>query len=147
MTNRIEADATAYIDKVDELGGAVKAIEAGYIQREIADAAYRTQMDIEKERQIIVGLNKYVESDKDGGEKREILRLDPDMERSQVERLQAVRARRDSAAHETAMAALIAAAKADENLMPHMLTAVKAYATVGEISDALREIFGIYRAS
>ena len=147
MTNKIEADATAYIDKVDELGGAVKAIEAGYIQREIADAAYRTQMDIEKERQIIVGLNKYVESDKAGGEKREILRLDPDMERSQVERLQAVRGRRDSAAHETAMAALTAAAKADENLVPHMLMAVKAYATVGEISDALREIFGIYRAS
>ncbi len=147
MTNRIEADAKAYIDKVDELGGAVKAIEAGYIQKEIAEAAYRTQMDIEKEKQIIVGLNKFVEEEKSGGEKREILRLDPNMERSQVQRLQAVRARRDATAHQEAMAALTRAAKVDENLMPHMVTAVKAYATVGEISDALREIFGVYRAS
>ena len=147
MTNRIEADARAYIDKVDDLGGAVKAIEAGYIQREIADAAYRTQMDIEKDKQIIVGLNKFVEAEKAGGDKREILRLDPAMERSQVERLQAVRARRDAAAHEAALAALSQAAKADENLVPHMVTAVKAYATVGEISDVLREVFGIYRAS
>ncbi len=147
MTNRIEADAKAYIDKVDELGGAVKAIEAGYIQKEIADAAYRTQMNIEKNQQIIVGLNKFVEEEKAGGEKREILRLDPNMERSQVQRLQAVRARRDEAAHKKAMAALTQAAKGDENLMPHMVTAVKAYATVGEISDALREIFGVYRAS
>jgi methylmalonyl-CoA mutase N-terminal domain/subunit len=147
MTNRIEADARAYIDKVDELGGAVKAIEAGYIQKEIADAAYRTQMDIEKNRQIIVGLNEFVQDEKAGGDKREILRLDPAMERSQVERLRAVRTRRDAAAHEAALAALRRAATEDANLVPHILTAVKAYATVGEISDVLRDVFGVYRAS
>ncbi|MFH2011008.1 MAG: methylmalonyl-CoA mutase family protein [bacterium] len=147
MTARIEQDAKAYIDRVDGMGGAVKAIETGYIQREIADAAYRTQMDIEKEKQIIVGLNKYAEVDKQSGEQREILRLDPAMERSQVERLQAVRARRDEAAHAAALASLERAAKGGENLVPRFLTAVKAYATVGEISDVLRTIFGVYKAS
>ena len=133
--------------KVDELGGAVKAIEVGYIQREIADAAYRTQMDIEKEQQIIVGLNKFTQDKSAADDKREILRLDPAMERSQVERLQAVRARRDGAAHEAALTGLRQAAQEDQNLVPHILKAVKAYGTVGEISDVLRDVFGIYRAS
>jgi methylmalonyl-CoA mutase N-terminal domain/subunit len=145
MTDQIEAAARAYIDKVDALGGAVRAIEQGYIQREIADAAYRTQMDIEKQRQIIVGLNQFQQSESTSAEGRVLLRIDPEVERGQVERLQAVRAKRDSAAVKTCLAALDQAARGTENVVPHILAAVKALATVGEISDALRAVFGTYR--
>ncbi len=138
LTSSLEAQAMGYIQRIDELGGVVAAIEAGYIQREIQAAAYQYQLDIEEKRRIIVGLNGFT------GESSPVpvMRVDPALERGQVERLQAVRAARDAARHQAALARLEQAAQGEENLMPPILDAVKAEATVGEISDVLRRVFG-----
>jgi methylmalonyl-CoA mutase N-terminal domain/subunit len=142
LTNRIESEALAYLKRIDSLGGAVKAIEQGYIQQEIQDAAYRYQMEVEKGERVVVGLNKFqVQEPKPTG----LLRVDPSVGEAQVARLSALKARRDNAAVATALAALEAAAKGDANLMPPILAAVKAYATEGEICDVLRGVFGEYR--
>jgi methylmalonyl-CoA mutase N-terminal domain/subunit len=138
LTSKLEAQALGYIQRIDALGGMVSAIEAGYVQREIQAAAYQYQLDIEEKRRVIVGLNGFT------GESAPVpvMRVDPSLERGQVERLQAVRAGRDGERHRGALARLDQAARGEENLMPLILEAVKAEATVGEISDVLRGIFG-----
>jgi methylmalonyl-CoA mutase N-terminal domain/subunit len=138
----LEAEARRYLQRIEELGGAVQAIEAGYLQREILDAAYRWQREVESGERIVVGVNEYVVDEAPPGE---IHRISPDLEREQVERLRRLRARRDGRRVEQALGAVAEAAQGTENLLPRILEAVRAYATVGEISDTLRKVFGTHR--
>jgi len=148
LTNEIETGAQEYISKIDALGGMPRAIEAGYPQAEIQRSAYEYQQAVEGGEQIVVGVNRFQASVKDGGEQSiPTLRIDPEIERSQVARLQALRARRDSAKSRAALDEVERRARGTENLMPAILAAVEAYATVGEISDAMRRAFGEYRES
>jgi methylmalonyl-CoA mutase N-terminal domain/subunit len=140
LTRRIEEGARAYIARIDELGGMVGAIEQGFVQSEIQATAYAYQLDIEKKRRIVVGVNEY-ESE---GAKVPILKVDPRIELEQVERLRAFRAARDASAWATAMERLDSAARSSDNLVPVILDAVRAKATVGEISDVFRRVFGEY---
>ncbi len=142
MTDELEARAYDYFAKIDELGGMVEAVKRGYPQREIADAAYRLQTEIESGERIQVGVNDYLEGE---GEPLELLRIDPDLERKQIGRTRASRERRDGAATERTLAALKEAA-ADErrNLMPLLLDCARAHATEGEIIESLQEVFGTY---
>jgi methylmalonyl-CoA mutase N-terminal domain/subunit len=144
LTNEIEKGAFEYIEKVDAMGGMLRAIDAGFAQGEIQKAAYEFQRAVEKKDQIVVGVNDFIAE-----EERKIptLRVDPDIERSQIARLNALRARRDSARTKSALAELQRRAATSENLLPAILAAVEAYATVGEISDALRRVFGEYQES
>lgn len=144
LTDEIERRAWAYIDYIDELGGAVAAIEQGYMQKEIHKAAYETQMAIERGEKIVVGVNKFqIEGEKPP----EIHRVDPNIGKIQAERLAKLRAERSQTAWKEALDALRAAAQSDDNLMPHIIHAVRAYATTGEICDVLRDVFGEYRPS
>ena len=124
------------------MGGARRAIEQGFQQREIADAAYRFQRDVEDGRETVVGVNAYAE---EGEAPQEVLTIDPAAEESQVERLAALRAGRDGEAAGAALDRLRRAAGGDANLMPPILDAVRAEATLGEIADALRQVFGEHR--
>jgi len=144
LTNGIEKGAHEYIEKVGSMGGMLRAIEAGFVQGEIQKAAYEFQRAIEKKEQIVVGVNDFVaEGDRDIP----ILRIDEEIERSQIARLNALRAKRDSARAKSALAELQRRAATTENLLPAILAAVEAYATIGEISDALRRVFGEYQES
>jgi methylmalonyl-CoA mutase, N-terminal domain len=138
LTDRIEKGAEAYIAKIDELGGMVRAIEQGYVQREIQNTAYEYQLQIERKERIIVGLNEFVTA----SEPVPVAKADPKLEEAQVARIRAVRAKRDAAKYAQALEVLERTAKGKDNLMPPIVAAVKAYATVGEISDVLREVFG-----
>ena len=140
----MERGAEAYIAKIDALGGMLRAIETGFVQSEIQKVAFEFQRAVEKKEQIVVGVNDFI-----GEKTRQIptLRIDREIERSQITRLKALRARRDSARVESALAALERRAATSENLLPAILAAVEAYSTVGEISDALRRQFGEYRES
>ena len=141
MTNRIEKEAWEYIDKIDKMGGMIKAIEEGYVQKEIQDSAYQFQKEVEEKERIIVGVNEFkIEEDI----KPKILKVDPEIERLQIERLQELKKKRDNRAVKSALSTLKDKAKTDENLVPYIFDAVKAYATLGEISDVLRDVFGIY---
>ena len=144
LTNEIERGAEEYITKIDSLGGMLRAIESGYVQGEIQKVAFEFQRAIEKKEQIVVGVNDFIAE-----EERSIptLRIDEEIERSQVARLKALRARRDSARVQSALAELQRRAATTENLTPAILAAVEAYSTVGEISDALRRLFGEYQES
>jgi methylmalonyl-CoA mutase N-terminal domain/subunit len=143
LTNRLEAEAEDYFRRIRELGGVVPAIRENFFQREIADASFRYQSEVEAGRRVIVGVNRYELEDE--GEL-DILRIDPALEREQIDRVQAVRARRDSAAVEEALRRLKEASlREDENVMPHMVAASGAYATLGELCDALRETWGTWR--
>jgi methylmalonyl-CoA mutase N-terminal domain/subunit len=144
LTNEIEEGALAYIEKLDSMGGMLRAIETGFVQGEIQKAAYEFQRAIESKDQIVVGVNDFVAE-----EERTIptLRIDAETERSQIARLNALRARRDSARAKSALVELQRRAATSENLLPAILAAVEAYATVGEISDALRRVFGEYQES
>ncbi len=144
LTQEIEDKANEYIEKIDEMGGAVKAIEAGYIQREIADSAYQFQMEVEKKERIIVGVNQFRQEEPP---LEDVLRISGDVENYQIEKLRKVKAQRDNAKVGQVLERLKAAAKGTDNLVPVILDAVKAYATLGEISGALREVFGEYRES
>ncbi len=141
MTDEIEARAEAYIKKIDDLGGMVHAISKGFVQREIQDAAYAWQKQVEKKEQVVVGVNAYKAEDPPVT----IMKIDPALEAQQVGRLKAFRARRDATACAQAIGAVRDGARGTANLMPLILAAVKANATLGEISDALREVFGEYR--
>jgi methylmalonyl-CoA mutase N-terminal domain/subunit len=141
LTDEIEARADAYIRKIDELGGAVQAISKGYVQREIQDAAYAWQKQVEAKEQVVVGVNAFRSEDPPVP----VMKVDPALEERQAARVKALRARRDGAAARRTVDAVRAAAKGRENLMPAILAAVKAEATLGEISDALRDVFGEYR--
>jgi len=144
ITNEIEKGALEYIERVDAMGGMLRAIESGFVQGEIQKAAYEFQRAVEKKDQIVVGMNDFIAE-----EERKIptLRIDAEIERSQIARLNALRARRDSARAKAALADLQRRAATSGNLLPAILTAVEAYATVGEISDALRRVFGEYQES
>jgi methylmalonyl-CoA mutase, N-terminal domain len=144
LTSEIEASASAYIDKIDAMGGMLRAIELGFVQSEIQKAAFDFQRAVETKEQIVVGVNDFVAE-----EERQIptLRIDAEIEQSQVARLRALRARRDAARVKSALAELQRRASATENLLPAILGAVEAYATVGEISDVLRRAFGEYQES
>ncbi len=145
LTDRIEKEAMKYIEKIDELGGAPKAIEKGYIQKEIQDSAYRYQMEIESQERIVVGgVNKF-QIDEDHHE--DILRVDPEVERLQRQKLETLRNERDNNQVKESLKALEDAAKTDVNLMPYILDSVKTYATLGEICGVLREVFGEYEQS
>ena len=144
MTNRIEKEAWEYIKKLDDLGGAVAAIEKGYIQKEIQDSAYKWQMDVESGARVIVGVNKFqVEEEAP----KNLLKVDASVGEKQKAKVEAMKAKRDNAAVQAALAALKkACADEHENLMPHILAAVKTYATLGEICGVMREVFGEYEA-
>ena len=141
MTDELEGRAEKYIAKIDEMGGMVEAISKGYVQREIQDAAYAWQRSVEQKAQVVVGVNAYKAEDPPVT----IMKIDPALEAQQVERLKAFRARRDNTAAKQAVDAVRAGAKGTENLMPLILAAVKAQGTLGEISDAMRDVFGEYR--
>jgi methylmalonyl-CoA mutase N-terminal domain/subunit len=141
-TDEIEAEAEALIRTIDESGGTLAAIEAGRIQRQIQDAAFAAQQDIDSGASVVVGVNRFTTNDAPAIE---LLRIDPAGESAQAARTRAVRASRDRAAWDTAMAGITSAARGGENLMPAVLTAVEARATLGEIADALRAEFGEYR--
>jgi methylmalonyl-CoA mutase, N-terminal domain len=142
LTDEIEARAYEYFAKIDELGGMVEAVKRNYPQREIADAAFVLQQEIDAGERIVVGVNAHTEGDDDAPP---LLRIDPALERKQIGRVQAVRARRDSAAVETALAELRNnAARAEVNLMPNLLECARVHATEGEIVAALQDVFGTY---
>jgi methylmalonyl-CoA mutase N-terminal domain/subunit len=142
LTNRLEQEAYSYFDRIRELGGVIAAIDAGFFQREIADAAFRYQEAVDAGERVVVGVNRYVEEDE---RPLEILRVDPALEGVQVERLRAVKARRDGAEVERTLAALRRAAEGRDNLMPPLIECARAYASVGEMCDVLRGVFGLYR--
>jgi len=144
LTAAIERAAEAYLEKIDALGGMLQAIETGYVQKEIQKAAFEYQRAVESKEQIVVGVNEFQTE-----QERQIptLRIDPSTEREQVARLQALRARRDAAKTGAAIAEVTRRASCSANLLPAIVAAVEAFATVGEISDGLRGIFGEYRES
>jgi methylmalonyl-CoA mutase N-terminal domain/subunit len=144
LTNEIESLASIYLSKIDKMGGMLRAIEAGFVQGEIQKAAYEFQRAVERKEQIVVGVNDFVAE-----EPRIIptLRIDAEIERAQIARLNALRAKRDSACAKSALAELQRRAATTENLLPAILAAVESYATIGEISDALRRVFGEYQES
>ncbi|WP_040348770.1 acyl-CoA mutase large subunit family protein [Acetomicrobium hydrogeniformans] len=146
LTNEIERRAQEYIDKIDEMGGMLVAIEKGYVQQQIQDSAYAYQRAIEKGEQIVVGVNKFQIEEK--GTSRKILRVDPSMAEKQIARLKALKKSRDNVKVKEALEEIRKAAKDESvNLMPKILEAVKVYATLGEICDVLREEFGEYTES
>jgi methylmalonyl-CoA mutase N-terminal domain/subunit len=143
LTNRLEAEARDYFDRIRELGGVVPAIKENFFQREIAEASFRYQSEVEAGKRVIVGVNRYEEPE---AKEVEILHIDPALERKQVERVQALRAKRDAAAVESALERLRRdAATEDVNLMPAIIDASKAYVTMGEMCDVLREVWGVWR--
>jgi methylmalonyl-CoA mutase, N-terminal domain len=143
LTNRLEAEAYDYFDRIEKLGGVIAAIEDTFFQREIAEASFRYQAEVEAKQRIVVGVNRYELEDE--GEI-EILRIDPALEQKQIDRVQALRQRRESAAVEASLARLKeGAAQENTNLMPLLIEASRAYATLGEMCDALRETWGTWR--
>ncbi len=138
LTHQIEEGAKAYLARIDAMGGMVPAIEQGYPQREIQNTAYEYQLDVEQKRRLIVGQNAFVMDSAPVP----VMSIDPKIEREQVERVRAVRARRNGAKVTAALLAIGQAARGDANLVPLVLDAVRASATVGEISDVLREVWG-----
>ena len=144
LTNEIEEGAQVYLSKIEAMGGMIRAIESGFVQTEIQRAAYRFQRVVERKEQVVVGVNDFIAED---GRQIPTLRIDAEIEHSQVARLQALRARRDSAKTSPALDELDRRARSSENLLPAILGAVEAYATVGEISDTLRRVYGEYQES
>lgn len=142
LTDKIEEEAMNYIDTIDKLGGATKAIEKGYIQKEIQNSAYRHQMEVESLDKIVVGVNKFQTEE---SEKKELLKVDPAVEQNQRGKLIRLKEERDNGAVDRSLELLKEKAKTDENLMPYILESVKEYATLGEICDVLRDVFGEYQ--
>jgi methylmalonyl-CoA mutase N-terminal domain/subunit len=142
LTDQIEAKAQDYLDQIDKLGGAVAAIEKGFIQKEIQDSAYRYQREIEKGERIVVGLNKFQVGEEE--KPKDLLKVDPEVGNKQVARLKELKSTRDNNLVQQTLAELKAAAEGDANLMPPILQAVKALATLGEICDTLRAVWGEY---
>jgi len=142
LTNEIDKRATGYLEKIDALGGMLKAIEHGYIQQEIQNAAYEFQQEVDREEAVVVGVNRFTVEDE---KPIPIQRIDESLERKQVERLNALRARRDLQPWRDSLRQIEEAARSGANLMPRIVAAVDAYATVGEISDTMRKVFGEYK--
>jgi methylmalonyl-CoA mutase N-terminal domain/subunit len=145
LTDEIERRARATIDKIDALGGMPRAIESGYVQREIQKSAYEYQQAVERREEIIVGVNQYVADEKEEQPSVPLTRIDESTERAQIERLRALRARRDAKRAAEAVAEVERRARTSENLLPAIQAAVEAFASVGEISDAMRRVFGEYQ--
>ena len=143
LTDRIEQDAFVYIDRIDELGGIINAINTGYPQKEIADSAYRYQQQLDAEEKIIVGVNKYQVPPEE--RPLELLKIEPEVERSQIERVKKIKAERNQTTVSEHLGRVHAAARNGTNLMPPLIEAVKAACTLGEISDVYRDVFGVYR--
>ncbi|MBS3811184.1 MAG: methylmalonyl-CoA mutase family protein [Halanaerobiales bacterium] len=144
MTDHLVKEARQYIEKIDELGGMAQAIETGYIQREIQENAYRLQKEVEKEDRVVVGVNQFIEEDEE--KNNNLLKVDPAVENEQIEELKNIKEKRDDQEVKDALTQIKKAAVNDNNLMYPIIKAVKAYATIGEISDVLREEFGEYEA-
>ena len=142
LSDEIESKAEAYVRRIDEMGGMVRAIGQGFPQREIQEAAYQAQREVESGSSVVVGVNRFAEA---GGVAPQLLRVDPALEERQIARLRAFKSARDSAAASRSLKAVESAARGKENLMPPILAAVQARATLGEISDALRTVFGEHR--
>jgi methylmalonyl-CoA mutase N-terminal domain/subunit len=142
LTNELEEKAQQYLDRIEDMGGAVTAIESGYMQREIQEASVAQQREIESGRRVLVGVNKFADAEE---EPKTIFRVNTRLAAAQKKRLMAAKAERDDDAVEAALSRLSDAARGDHNLMPPILAAVRAYATLGEICDALRHVFGEYR--
>ena len=143
LTDQIEAEAVEWIEQVDRLGGAVEAIRAGFVQARIQEAAYAYQQDVEAGDEVVVGVNRFRHEEQES--RVEPFEVDPETEALQIERVRAVRAGRDASEAERALAEVSRVAAGEGNLMPAILGAVSALATVGEISDALRTVFGEHR--
>jgi methylmalonyl-CoA mutase, N-terminal domain len=141
LTDRMEEAAYAYFRRIDELGGMVQAIKQNFPQREIADASFQYQQEVDDNKRIVVGVNRYQVLD---DAPIEILRIDPKLEKKQVDRVKAVRGARDSEAAEAALTALKQAASGDQNLMDLLLDCARAHVTEGEIVEALQTVFGTY---
>jgi methylmalonyl-CoA mutase N-terminal domain/subunit len=142
LTDEIEENAREYLKKIEAMGGMLRAIETGYVQREIQEAAYRYQKAVETQEQVVVGMNRFQLEEEPTVS---VLRIDPAIEQAQVERIRALRERRESKLVTTALNKLERAATTDENLLPRILECVEAYATIGEISNTLRHVWGEYR--
>ena len=142
LTNEVEVGAWKYIERIDEMGGSVAAIEAGFMQDEIEKAAFDWATSVDAEKKVIVGLNRYAS---DTEEEPDVFPIDPELERRQADRTRALRAKRDGAAVKAALEELRAAAQGTDNLLPPMKEALRRYATLGEVSDVLREEFGVYQ--
>ena len=142
LTDEMEKRIVEYLDRIDEMGGIIRAVEEGYPQKEIAESAFRHQKEVESGDRIIVGVNACIS---EGGDDIELLKIDDALAEQQIARLREVKARRDNAAVEAALAAVEQAARDGSNLMPPVLDAVRAYATLGEVCDVFRKVFGTYR--
>jgi methylmalonyl-CoA mutase, N-terminal domain len=142
LTDQIEADVVAYLQKIEEMGGAIKAVESGYIQKEIQDSAYQDHLEVEANRRLVVGVNSFIDENE---EQMHVHRMDPALETTQVAALKKLRETRDNKAVQEALHALGIAERTNENLMPYICQAVEVYATVGEITNTLRESFGKFR--
>jgi methylmalonyl-CoA mutase N-terminal domain/subunit len=143
LTKEMEEKAMEYIQKIDDMGGAVAAIEKGFFQKEIADSAYRYQREIDEKKRILVGVNEFTIEEEECPI--ELLRIDPKVEKEQIERLQKLKRERDNRKVKEILEKLHYAAEKEENLMPTIIEAVKAYATLGEITDVLRKVYGEYK--
>jgi len=143
LTNQIEEEATKYIDNIDRLGGAIAAVEKGYMQREIVESAYKLQQDVENKQKIIVGVNQFTTEEETPIETQKV---DPAVEKRQVQRLRTLKRNRNNKKVDASLVKLCTAAEHDMNLMPVMIEALKEYATLGEICDILRQVYGEYRA-
>jgi methylmalonyl-CoA mutase N-terminal domain/subunit len=139
MTTRIESEARALLERIEAAGGTLAAIESGIIQREIQESAYRAQQRVDARETIVVGVNEFTTDD---GSKIDLLAIAPEVERRQIDRVQALRASRDAAACTSSLDAVAAAARGSDNLVPRVIAAVEARATLGEIADAMRSVFG-----
>jgi methylmalonyl-CoA mutase N-terminal domain/subunit len=147
LTSRIEAEVTAYLKRIADLGGAIKAVESGFIQKEIQDSAYKYHQEVESKERLVVGVNSFIDEVDlaEGGQLMAIQRIDPELEQTQVAKLKEIRASRDNKKVDDCLSKLFAAAQGTDNLMPFICQAVEAYATVGEISATLKKSFGKFR--
>jgi methylmalonyl-CoA mutase N-terminal domain/subunit len=145
LTDQIEAGAVALLERIDKMGGTLAAIESGFIQREIQESAYRAQVAIDSGDTVVVGVNRFVDDESGQRAGPPVFQIDPEIERHQAERVRSLRASRDSTAWQQSVEAVTTAARDGSNLVPRIIEAVEAKATVGEIADAMRSVFGEYR--
>ena len=144
LTNRIEREASAMLERIDALGGTLVAIETGFVQRQIQDAAYAAQQAIDTGEAVVVGVNRYQD---ESAAPTDLFRIDPEVERQQVERVRALRASRSESEWRAAIATVEHAARGEDNLVPPIIDAVEKRATLGEIADAMRRVFGEYETT
>ncbi|WP_457628438.1 methylmalonyl-CoA mutase family protein, partial [Oceanithermus sp.] len=142
LTDALEEEATDIIEQIEALGGAVRAIEAGHVQREIEESAWRYQREIEEGERVIVGLNRFTSEEETPVP---VMKVDPEVDRRRAEEVRRYRATRDASDTKAALTALLGAARGEENLFPYVLEAFRKKATLGEVTSALREVWGEYQ--